>query len=590
MTWEEIKSHRQWDQQYFYIILRSEADEGMIEAFNEAKETFAKTKTYPRIHTYFLEPPDGKEPDSRVLRFKDMLRNEMEHYYSESPNISEVKLSMMFELTGNLDGAGRVTVENGMICLNGRELMPVQEIPAYAFNKKLKITKEELAALKERRVQLSARFKTDPENRELEHELSETADRIRELKEENHEIENDILSLFSTIAEIKSSGDPITWRGKKAEEYLKQGRYEEALQVLRDENREEELEHAVMLTRTGKEAAEAYINEDWLKIRILMTQGILKKSLDEIYSCYEKCAELIQTELILPPDILIDYLKFLQKQKNHRKGIEYGEWLRDYYKLKRKETVSEAEVLNFLGSFYQDAHRTEEAQENFIKALKIRKELAGPKPAFYDNVFLARSYNYIALLYHDKKNYEEAEKYHREALEIRRELAKADPSRYERDLGSTYNNLGNIYKDLKQYEEAEKYFLEALSIREKLAKDGSEDLIGELASTYNNLGNLYFFNKKEKKEKAEEYYSEALKIREKLAAENPEANEPDLAKTYHNLGNLYKDMKRWPEAEECCEKALVIREKLAERNPYQKKDLEKTQKLLEVIEKKLADK
>jgi Flp pilus assembly protein TadD len=156
-----------------------------------------------------------------------------------------------------------------------------------------------------------------------------------------------------------------------------------------------------------------------------------------------------------------------------------------------------------LGFAYFQLKEYEEAQKNFLQAIKLN-----PK--------LWRSHNMLGVIY----DYERA---HRKAVRFYLHAISLKPNK-----GSLYNNLGVSYYLMEHYEKSEEAFQKAL-------KYGSTD-----KRTYNNLGLVLSKLKR---------YKQAFRAFKKAGNE---------ARAYNNLGCAYAKQGKRKEAIRSFEKALEL--------------------------------
>ncbi|MBQ2309180.1 MAG: hypothetical protein II186_00860, partial [Erysipelotrichales bacterium] len=228
---------------FFYVIIGDQSDPSVIESFEYAYNRFLK-ENRPRIYTYFQILPEGTDISEEVRLFMERLGKEISHYYSRFSNLDSIKLNMLLELTRTNHLKDTVDIKDGKALVNGKELMSLENIPVFKNNEEREKYKAEIRKLREEKTRLAVMFASDPDNMDVYKKLSKTATRYAELQKTYHDTEKAILDLYSGIVERNSSGESVTWREKKASEYLDNGDYKAALAVLRDPEREEELQRA----------------------------------------------------------------------------------------------------------------------------------------------------------------------------------------------------------------------------------------------------------------------------------------------------------------------------------------------------------
>ncbi|MBQ3411757.1 MAG: tetratricopeptide repeat protein [Oscillospiraceae bacterium] len=609
VTFSELvsKAGRAGDQDFFYIVFRTEGDEAIVRSFDEAKEQFMRSGN-PRIYTFFQTLPSGTAPSEGVRAFMDKLDKELGHFYSVFPNIDSLKLNMLIEVTRFRILTETVSVNDGSAYINGREFLELENVPAFSRNERLKAIRKELPGLLKFREELLERYSTGGEGEELRRSLSETSVKIDTLTKELKELENSILELFSAVAERNSSGRAITWREKEASRRLDEGDYEGALALLRDSSREEELKYAVSVMSGGRDAVMGYVSEEMLRIRALKAVGITQETLSEIYECYETCMRITK-EQKLDPGYLYEYLGFLKDQRDYAALVRNGEWLTKYHELLGIEKDEAAQCYSDLGVGYRRTGRHIDAAAALERSVELWKELVVEDPERY-GVNLARAYENLANVHYDmdetgkardlmtkalgifkraaewdasykadaakadgalanlyaKMNwYHDPEALYRSAIRDLEQLNADHPSEYRKELAECYHNLAVLYGKNNDHKKAEEICGKSLALRSELARENPAAFESDLASTLLVHGNIC--ERTEKPRQAEEDYLRALHIYERHVSEQPSAYEYDLARICNNLGTLYAGTDRQSESEEYYKRSLEIFDGLAEKNP-----------------------
>lgn len=195
-----------------------------------------------------------------------------------------------------------------------------------------------------------------------------------------------------------------------------------------------------------------------------------------------------------------------------------------------------AESLSAYAYFLQENNQLSAAENIYIEALALYRQLTETNPATY-LADLAKTLNDLGNLLSDDSNRRaEAEDFYSEALCIRRQLATQQPMVYLPDLAITLNNLGILLSDDSSCQpKAERLYLEALEIQRQLTKTNPAVYLPEVAMMLSNLGILVSADRSRQAE-AEDLYAEALDIYRQLAATNPTVYLPEVANTLAALG------------------------------------------------------
>lgn len=276
---------------------------------------------------------------------------------------------------------------------------------------------------------------------------------------------------------------------------------------------------------------------------------------------YEELLEILEQENPgrLESVRLLNRLAFIYRSTgDYEKALPfYGRALEILDNLHKQEPDNKrcssyvAGTLNNFGVLLSEMDLTEEAEESYVKALKLREEIPdGP-----ENPEVARILNNLGLLYHQTGQHEKAQVLLNRALDIFEKLGRTDHPAY----ASTLNNLAGVYVHKIRLKEAEILYERALTLREKSL--GPEH--PEVAKTLNNLAELYRSMGENKK--AKPLYERALSINEKVLGHD----HMDVGTTLNNLAGLHESLGEYATAIELYERALEIIEKeLGIDHPY----------------------
>lgn len=546
------------DSQYFYVIFGRRAGQFTIEEFDVALASY-REKGEPRLYTYFLDLPEGEQPDQSVTDFMHRMETELQHYYNKYTHIDSVKLNLVMELSLDPKVGGTVTLEDGEARVDGTAVISMANIPLYSKNEAVRALLKEQQELEEEFTDLAGLGDSD----RVQRLRLRNSTRRNEIAAKLHAMEMDVLGLCSRMEENRRLGKKLNWREAKALELADAGDYEAAKTLLRDEQWQEEVKRAEETIDGAKETIREYISGKKALIQMIRASGVTKRNEREIIDIYEDICGLAQKHLV-EVDALYDYADFLYAQKRYTRALEITKSLCQIMSQTDMSLQQKVEIYNIQGILYHLSSRFIEAETEFLRAKKIREKLAEENPAAY-LPDLAGSCINLGILYSGTSRFKEAEAEFLSVKEIWEKLAKENPSAYLPYLADFFTNLGNLYSDTSRYIEAETYLLRAKEIREKLAKENPAAYLPDLAKSCDNLGNLYISTSRFKE--AETVYLRAKEIWEKLAEENPAAYLPDLAIFCNNLGTLYGKTSRFQEAETELLRAKEIREKLVEENP-----------------------
>lgn len=576
-----------------------------------ALEAFQETRK-PKIVTYFKYVTSIEDAAHEVREFMYLLDREMKHYYNTYGHIDTLKLGVLMQIKLLKLDSSQISLQDGAVLLNGHEVVKAENVPLLLGN-------QTLQELTEKRRQLQAELwekrQTYRDNPSAENDVAVYAvsAELNRVSNELTVVERETMELLTTVAEITSDGRVLTHRQKEALKHFNRGDYNAALAILKDEERENELQRAENRTTVAKNEIQGYVEEELILIKTEKAQGITKERAERILAGYAKIAELVD-RYGLEKWPLYGYAKFLDDQNQFNQAIVVAEKLQWYCADPSAAMREEDEALlhTLLGMLYSKTHHFEKSEEAYKKALQINTRLAEWNPDVYEldlaanygelgilytaarrygeaeeackktqeiiirfairnskaevyEPFLERSYNNLSVLYRDTQRYGEAHEACKKALDIAIRLATRNPNVYESSLASSYQNFGVLCIETHCYIEAEEAYKKALEIRVRLAERNPDAYTRDLASSYNNLGNLYRAMKNYGL--AQEAHEKALKMYNRLAVREPDAFEPELANSYNNLGNLYSDMKEYERAGKAYWDAMAIYARLTVRNP-----------------------
>jgi len=289
---------------------------------------------------------------------------------------------------------------------------------------------------------------------------------------------------------------------KKVEELLREGRIFEAFEYVKDSAPEELKEK---IERSFKNAEEIKNLEGfWKKIMLILhfayasQDAVERNDKQSLVSCVVSSVNAIKLSLELDmkritPLLMRNAARALvlmdMKENAERMYIEAEKICEE---IKDEEML--ASIENDLASLYYEMGKYNEARVKAEEALEIRRNLNMGE--------LAETLSTLSEIYVKLGEFDSAEDCYIEAEKIYRELSNEKES-FKLNLAILLSNFAMFRKKLGEYAEAEKMFEEALSIFEELERI-DPDFSQFVASAYKHLGDLY----REMKEyvKAEEYY------------------------------------------------------------------------------------
>jgi tetratricopeptide (TPR) repeat protein len=374
-------------------------------------------------------------------------------------------------------------------------------------------------------------FDRTPED-EMEERLQISAE-LNRLKDFIEQFKRDVLALAETFNKIEINTDRL----RRAKEFFDKGEFGEARAVLETELEQMQDEQTLLL-----KGQEYYENEILPKLKHNSDEFYLLATATKVN--YENPNRFEDTCKYFEDSIksnknkynLFNYAWYLQEQKHFEKSFTlYSEYLNEFSS--QLSDGENATILNNLGVHYKETGRLDDAENNYEKALKIRRKLAESDPQFNLPLIVLILSN-LALLHTEQNKIEKAFKEYDEILPICRSLAQTNDLLNLHLLGTALNNLALLHIKIEDFDAAFSEVKEALSIRRIIAVANPAIYLPFVARTLTNLAELAF--ERNDFDKAILMTEEAIEILSKLILENFTGYYPDLARNYFNLARAYQ--------------------------------------------------
>lgn len=494
------------DCQYFYVIVGQEAGPGTVEEFDVALKHFKETGA-PKIYTYFLKLPEGKQPSESVIDFLKRLDKEIGHYFSTFSHIDTIQLRILVELIRDNHIGGPIELKDGQALFNGNAVLSMSNIPVYQKNtpiQELLSAKEKLEDAYAGLIRLTA---LDPGNETLAKLIADNEHERSRISEQLHTLEQELLQFYVKLNDKQHSDSPISWREKKAMELLDQGDYEGAKSILRDPQWSAEREQAEEIINSALVRIKKYISGKFTLIETIKSTGVTPEAEAEILCVFEDItalAEKYQTGMW----ILYEYADFLRNHNNHGKGIGISERLDRYYTDIQDEGEACAKNKYLLACMLYKTNDLPKAEILHKEALAIRKRLCASGSPEHLGQY-ASSCNQLGYLLFRCGKEQEAGQLYLDGIEVLRKLQNSG-KQYAATLALTLNNLGNLARRQKDYAQAERCHLGAMELRKVAAADNSTSALGYLAMSCLNYAKL--LTEMNQVPKADAYYQEASRL------------------------------------------------------------------------------
>lgn len=191
-------------------------------------------------------------------------------------------------------------------------------------------------------------------------------------------------------------------------------------------------------------------------------------------------------------------------------------------------SLEAADAIATLGIVYNVTGKTQQAEEQLLKALSLRNEQLEET-----HELIAASYNDLGLVY-TSTDPDKALDYYEKALDVYQKLHGATHPK----IAIANTNLGVIYRELEFYGDAVNSLETALSIWDAVygsAHPSKAFVLYTLAQTYQRMGDITA---------AEGYYDRALTMYKQSYGDK----HPDIASTLNAIGNIKLSQQKYDEA------------------------------------------
>ncbi len=225
---------------------------------------------------------------------------------------------------------------------------------------------------------------------------------------------------------------------------------------------EEALQKAkAIFEKLGEEAFELY--GDGLA-SVYNNLGILyqeKDMLPEAEEAYRKANDIYKRLANQNPEVYESYLAqtynnlgcFLTKFEDYKKAEKVIKKAITIWEKLRKKYPEEAVdglagcYIN-LGNLYYEMGQTANAEESYIQANGLYKELVNDNPAYISN--LADSFHNLAVILQKKQNYEESKMTYEKAIDCYEKIDKEDRLTFTKSKNSSYNNYIDLLSEINK--------------------------------------------------------------------------------------------------------------------------------------------
>ena len=459
---------------YFFMLLHRKAGRFTIEEFDEALDSFNRNKAENNQETpmivAFVKPVPGDESEE-VQRFLDRYCGELQQYPSIFDGIDTVKLKMLLHLERSAGLPLEVSMRDSELYIGDTsfDCVHLDRVPMYFnsdsinyYSTTAKMIEDELSALRE------AGKENDRSYRLKERMLEDTKDKLREF-------EGKLMEAAKTVTSCMCSGRGLTERARRAAELLDEGLVEDALEVLDDEARREDLRRAMeradrALASAAEELEKVHklVDEAIIKIQAITLRRNTTENAEEMISLYEEIKQsIVKYSFDRAP--LIDYAVLLREQNKLDRALTEAEALYEYYRYRDDNSTALAKVCDILARVYY-ANRGEsftKAEEFYKKAISIHEKNGNDG----ELAFVLTNLGYF---YKAACRYPEAKDVFARAADIRHRLSKEN-SVYLAKYAWSLTGLADVMYTIGETDAAINAYNEALDIRRDVAKNSLND-------------------------------------------------------------------------------------------------------------------
>lgn len=473
-----------------------------------------KLNDNPKIVVYFKNLAKGESLAEDVHRIMTEIDQKYLHYHREYSHIDTLKLGIVTQLQVHGFIRADMKVEKENVTISGQKVVSTQNIPVYSQNKKyLKLVKKCRAA-EEKCKQLFRIFEQDKSNTEAYNAYQKAVRAKLRAQEQLKMIADKILNIGTDIA-ITISGSSISERIREAIKCFDCGDYDGVQNLLRPDEIEERFSRTNMKEEMLQLERQHCIDEYRWRISSLEAQGKWK----EVQENYERAMIMVEGALTSPKAIILEYAKFLHRQRKYRKSLEVCTRLQtalvQYVNALSKEDI--ATLYDLQGELYYETEQYEKAESFLLKAIELRK--VNVEPRLESDMLIAESCVKLAKVYFKVTRYFESEALYMQTLERYKAYDTDAIESVDVEIARVSMALGDLYYMINRHEDARKLFLKAYHKYTELVNSGDKRYIEKLAESCDKIAFLdiiiYSHCKKER------YYVQAMKIKQLLTQQDP---------------------------------------------------------------------
>lgn len=496
-----------------FVLFWHKAGDVTEQELRVALEGF-RIKNNPKIVVYFKSLAEGESLTDDVRRVMEDIDQKYLHYHREYSHIDSLKLGIITQL--QVHGFLRVDmkVEDEHVTVSGFKVASTDNIPVYSQNEEYLELVEKFRIAEGNCAKRFREYEQDRNNVRAYKAYQKAVKEKLRTQEDLKQIADEILSIGTKIAKTISNYAP-TERICRAIQCFDRGDYEGVQDILRPEEIDKDFYEADILEESLNMKRQNTIEAYRLRILSLEAQGKWK----EVQESYEHVVGLVEGKLTVPKTIMLEYARFLYKQKKYQKSLDICIKLQTVL-AQNSKAISEqetAELYDLQGELYYHTMQFKDAELFLQKAIELFNSSSdqGKK----QDLQIAGSYVKLANVYYEVTRFSEAEALYLQALDRYKTYDTEAIEAVDVDIARTSQKLGDLYYMINRHEDAGKLFLDAYNKYSELVKSGEKRYTAALAEASNKVAYLDIAVYSHRK--TERYYIQALKVKQLLTQKDP---------------------------------------------------------------------
>lgn len=491
-------------------------------------------KNSPKIIVFFKSLAEGEVLPDDVRRVMEDVDKRLLHYHREYAHIDSLKLEIITQLQVHGFLRVNVNIEDNQVTLSGHNVALTENIPVYSRNDEYKELVEKCRSAEEKCAKLQKIHEQNRDSTRAQRDYQKAVIEKERAQEDLKRVSDEILNIGTRIAKVISTSTPSE-RICKAIQCFDRGDFNGVLDILPPDEIDKGFYEADVLEENAKVKRLSSIEEYRIRISALEAQGKWK----EVEEDYERVVGKVESSQNSPKTIMLEYARFLYKQKSFQKSIDVCTRLQvalaQYANALSKEDI--AELYDLQGELYFCVHEYKDAESFLLKAIELRK--ASAIQGQEQDIQIAELYVKLAKVYYKVTRYFEAETLYTQALGY---YGKYDTNAIETidaDIARTSIELGDLYYMINRHEDAHKLFLDAYHKYKELYDSGNKRYKPALAEACNKIAYIEIVVYGHCK--VERYYAQAIRIKQLLTQQNPVAYFLYLERIIKKLGLYWKE-------------------------------------------------